>query len=179
MARRTIRVIDVVELLQHWHAGRRLGELSLSLGVDPKTIRKYTAPAQTAPYGQPLRDSRLLRRGTHGRVSCTTCQFGFSQRGPIRTPPPGAWQRPDPARHLRSTGRRCGGPGRAFRGLRRVRGRAPLWVLDLPADRGHLVVSQGPLAAPVGAAGFGQLDAFALTFADQGALELGEGAHHR
>lgn len=38
-------MIDVVELLVHWHAGRRVGELHSSLGVDPKTIRKYTAPA--------------------------------------------------------------------------------------------------------------------------------------
>lgn len=57
MARRTIRVIEIVELYQHWHAGRRIGELSSSLGVDPKTIRKYTAPAVSAgivPGGPPL-----------------------------------------------------------------------------------------------------------------------------
>jgi hypothetical protein len=50
-------VIDIVELYQHWHAGRRIGELSSSLGVDPKTIRKYTAPAVSAgivPGGPPL-----------------------------------------------------------------------------------------------------------------------------
>jgi transposase len=50
-------VIDIVELYQHWHAGRRIGELSSSLGVDPKTIRKYTAPAVAAgivPGGPPL-----------------------------------------------------------------------------------------------------------------------------
>ncbi len=57
MARRAIRVIDVVELLQHWHAGRRIGELCSSLGVDPKTVRKYTRPAIEAgitPGGPPL-----------------------------------------------------------------------------------------------------------------------------
>ena len=57
MARRAIRVIDVVELLQHWHAGRRIGELSSSLGIDPKTVRKYTQPATAAgilPGGPPL-----------------------------------------------------------------------------------------------------------------------------
>jgi hypothetical protein len=48
MARRTITVTDVVEILVHWHAGRRIGELCSSLGVDPKTVRKYTAPAITA-----------------------------------------------------------------------------------------------------------------------------------
>ena len=48
---------DIVELLVHWHAGRRIGEVSASLGVDPKTIRKYTAPALAAglvPGGAPL-----------------------------------------------------------------------------------------------------------------------------
>ena len=32
----------------HWHAGRRIGEVSSSLGVDPKTVRKYLAPAIAA-----------------------------------------------------------------------------------------------------------------------------------
>jgi len=45
MARRTIEVKNIVELMVHWHAGRRIGEVAESLGVDPKTIRKYTAPA--------------------------------------------------------------------------------------------------------------------------------------
>lgn len=50
-------MIDVVEILVHWHAGRRIGELSSSLAVDPKTVRKYTAPAVAAgmvPGGPPL-----------------------------------------------------------------------------------------------------------------------------
>ncbi len=41
-------MIDVVELLQHWHAQRPIGELCSSLGMDPKTVRKYTAPALAA-----------------------------------------------------------------------------------------------------------------------------------
>ena len=32
----------------HWHAGRSLNEMSQSLGVDRKTIRKYVAPAIAA-----------------------------------------------------------------------------------------------------------------------------------
>ena len=40
-----MKVTDVVEILEHWHAGRRMGELSSSLAVDPKTVRKYVAPA--------------------------------------------------------------------------------------------------------------------------------------
>jgi len=48
MARRTFDVIDVTEILVHWHAGRSLNEMSQSLGVDRKTIRKYVAPAAAA-----------------------------------------------------------------------------------------------------------------------------------
>jgi transposase len=48
MARRTFDVIDVTEILVHWHAGRSLNEMSQSLGVDRKTIRKYVAPAIAA-----------------------------------------------------------------------------------------------------------------------------------
>ncbi len=50
-------MIDVVELLVHWHAGRRIGEVCSSLGVDSKTVRKYVAPAVAAglvPGGPPL-----------------------------------------------------------------------------------------------------------------------------
>jgi hypothetical protein len=46
MARRTFLMIDVVEILQHWHAGRPKLVLAASLGVDPKTVRKYVAPAE-------------------------------------------------------------------------------------------------------------------------------------
>jgi Integrase core domain len=48
MARRTFDVIDVTEVLMHWHAGRSLSGMSQSLGVDRKTIRKYIAPAIAA-----------------------------------------------------------------------------------------------------------------------------------
>jgi len=41
-------VIDVTEIVVHWHAGRSLNEMSHSLGVDRKTIRKYVAPAVAA-----------------------------------------------------------------------------------------------------------------------------------
>jgi transposase len=48
MARRTFDVIDVAEILVHWHAGRSLSEMSQSLGADRKTLRKYVAPAVAA-----------------------------------------------------------------------------------------------------------------------------------
>ena len=40
MARRTFDVIDVTEILTHWHAGWSLSEMSESLDVDRKTLRK-------------------------------------------------------------------------------------------------------------------------------------------
>src|SRR5258708_39551235 len=57
MARRQFDVIDVVEVLQHWHAGRPKSVVATSLGIDPKTVRKYVAPAEAAglvPGGPPL-----------------------------------------------------------------------------------------------------------------------------
>ena len=41
-------MIDVVEILQHWHAGRPKVVVASSLGVDVKTVRKYVAPAEAA-----------------------------------------------------------------------------------------------------------------------------------
>src|SRR5258708_29131221 len=57
MARRQFEVIDVVEVLQHWHAGRPKSVVASSLGIDPKTVRKYVAAAENAglmPGGPPL-----------------------------------------------------------------------------------------------------------------------------
>ena len=41
-------MIDVTEILVHWHAGRSQNEMAQSLGVDRKTLRKYVAPAAAA-----------------------------------------------------------------------------------------------------------------------------------
>ncbi|MDB4872726.1 MAG: integrase [Gemmatimonadales bacterium] len=38
-------MIDIVEVLTHWRAGRSQNEMASSLGLDRGTIRKYTAPA--------------------------------------------------------------------------------------------------------------------------------------
>jgi hypothetical protein len=57
MARRTFDVIDIVEILVHWHAGRPIAVMAESLGTDRKTIRKYVAPAEAAglaPGSPPL-----------------------------------------------------------------------------------------------------------------------------
>lgn len=41
-------MIDIVEVLQHWHAGRPKSVVASSLGIDDKTVRKYVAPAEAA-----------------------------------------------------------------------------------------------------------------------------------
>ncbi len=41
-------MIDVVEILQHWHAGRSKAVVAASVGVDRGTVRKYVAPAEAA-----------------------------------------------------------------------------------------------------------------------------------
>ena len=50
-------MIDVVEILEHWHAGRSKSQVAASVGVDRGTVRKYVAPAEAAglaPGGPPL-----------------------------------------------------------------------------------------------------------------------------
>lgn len=56
-------MIDVVEILQHWHAGRSKTEVAASVGVDRGTVRKYVAPAEAAglvPGGPPLSRAEWL-----------------------------------------------------------------------------------------------------------------------
>lgn len=48
MTRRTFDVMDIVELLMHWHAGRPKIVVASSVGADPKTVRKYVAKAEEA-----------------------------------------------------------------------------------------------------------------------------------
>lgn len=43
-------MIDVVMILQHWHAGRSKSQIAASLGVDRKTVRKYTGRAEEAGF---------------------------------------------------------------------------------------------------------------------------------
>ena len=55
--RRTFTVIDIVEILSHWYAGRSASEVARSVGVDRATVAKYTAPAKAAglaPGGPPI-----------------------------------------------------------------------------------------------------------------------------
>jgi transposase len=57
MTRRVFDVSDIVEILMHWHAGRKKAVVAESLGVDRGTVRKYVARAEQeglAPEGPPL-----------------------------------------------------------------------------------------------------------------------------
>ncbi len=50
-------MIDLVELFEHWWAGRSQVQISESLGIDRKTVRKYLAPAEAegiVPGGPPV-----------------------------------------------------------------------------------------------------------------------------
>ena len=56
-------MIDVAEILVHWHAGRSQAQVADSLGVDRKTVRKYTAPAIAAgmvPGGAALAEAQWV-----------------------------------------------------------------------------------------------------------------------
>ena len=73
-------MIDIVEILTHWYAGRSQHELAASLGVDRKTLRKYTAPAVAAgwePGGPPMAEAdwralvcEWFGCGSSGGTSC-------------------------------------------------------------------------------------------------------------
>ena len=57
MARRSVEVIDVVEILQHWYACRSKSQIAVSVGADRGTIAKYVGPAEAAglvPGGPPV-----------------------------------------------------------------------------------------------------------------------------
>ena len=58
-------MIDVVEILQHWYAGRSKKEVAASLGVDRATVAKYTAPAVSAglvPGGPAVSEEQWRQR---------------------------------------------------------------------------------------------------------------------
>jgi hypothetical protein len=79
MARRTFTVIDVAEVLVHWHAGRSLDEIAESLGVDRKTVRKYVAPAIEAGLspGGPARSAAVWAELVRAWAECHVEVFAF------------------------------------------------------------------------------------------------------
>ena len=88
-------MIDMVEILTHWYAGRSQNELATSLGVDRKTLRKYTAPAVAAgmaPGGPPMDEAewRRLAAGWFPELvdtGCGRCPGRGSSRTATTSPP--------------------------------------------------------------------------------------------
>ncbi|EQD65219.1 Integrase catalytic region, partial [mine drainage metagenome] len=46
LVRRNFKVIDIVEIFEHWYSGRSILTMTSSLGLDAKTIRKYLTVAK-------------------------------------------------------------------------------------------------------------------------------------
>jgi hypothetical protein len=70
MARRIFDVVDIIEILVYWHAGRNNSEIAQSLGVDRKTARKCISAAQAAgmsPGRRLRRNGGLSWRGSGSR----------------------------------------------------------------------------------------------------------------
>ena len=58
-------MIDITEVLVHWHAGRSKNQIAASLGADRRTVSKYVAPAVEAglrPGGAPLGEAEWAAR---------------------------------------------------------------------------------------------------------------------
>lgn len=58
-------MVDIVEILTHWQAGRSSREISTSLGVSRTTVFKYVAPAEAAGIergGEPLTGQQWSER---------------------------------------------------------------------------------------------------------------------
>jgi hypothetical protein len=89
LASRTFNVVDITEILVHWHAGRPISEIARSLGVDRTTVRKYTAAAREAgiqPGGEPISAARWaeLVRGWFPHLVSTELQHPkFAQIAPF------------------------------------------------------------------------------------------------
>ncbi|MDD4197461.1 MAG: IS21 family transposase [Syntrophorhabdaceae bacterium] len=62
MARRDIPMNEVMETIYQWHEGRKIKQISTSLGIDRKTVRKYLGLLNelTIGRGDPLPDEQEL-----------------------------------------------------------------------------------------------------------------------
>jgi hypothetical protein len=89
MARRQFEVIDIVEVLQRWHAGRPKSVVASSVGIDDKTVRKHVAPAEAAglaPGGPPLVNVTSVLHPRHGRTTDTELRHLAGRADPERKP---------------------------------------------------------------------------------------------
>jgi transposase len=74
MARRDIPMNEVVETIYQWHKGMKTHHISLSLGLDRKTVRKYLGMARSLGVARerPLPDEEELA----GRLKCLMTEKG-------------------------------------------------------------------------------------------------------
>jgi len=56
MARREIRMEELIEVLSQWHAGRSISQIKRSVGIARKTVRKYLKLAEGCGFS---RDSEM------------------------------------------------------------------------------------------------------------------------
>lgn len=71
MARRSVEMNEIVEIIYHWHKGNSIKGIKRSLKFDRKTIRKYIHMAQQlgVKRGEPLPDEQELVKGLRALCS--------------------------------------------------------------------------------------------------------------
>ena len=106
-------MVDVTEILVHWHAGRSLSEIAESLGVERKTVRTGGAELASVPASI-IRTWLLADAKEQGLVSRNVAEnisrVAQAARG---------------AAHLRDVDASAGCAGRGDRGVDRTQGREP------------------------------------------------------
>lgn len=81
MARRSMRVADIKEILVHWDGGEAIAQIARSLGYSRPTVRKYARAAQRAG----------LCRGSRGHDETAWDQLAATVLAAVTEPrPPGA-----------------------------------------------------------------------------------------
>jgi len=91
MARKEIRMEELVEVLYQWHKGRNISQIKQSLGLDRKTIRKYVELAQSQGFNRDdeLRDDvyylELAGRIQSGLKTPFDCSASFKRTALYQT----------------------------------------------------------------------------------------------
>ncbi|WP_336213114.1 hypothetical protein [Nonomuraea sp. LPB2021202275-12-8] len=79
MARKAFHVVDIAEILMHWHAGRSVREIANRLDVARNTVARYLAPAIAegiTPSDDPLSAAELAEWTQLGFPPCVTPSCG-------------------------------------------------------------------------------------------------------
>ncbi|MGD0488014.1 MAG: hypothetical protein ABSB94_12560 [Syntrophorhabdales bacterium] len=77
MARRDIPMNEVVETIYQWHQGRKIQQISKSLGLDRKTVRKYLGMIKelSIDRGSPLPDEQEIIGGLKGLMATQVAAY--------------------------------------------------------------------------------------------------------